>query len=145
VCATCTPTSNGERQIFFKEEVKSHVAAQLSLSNRLRDFFIDFRSGISAEIVSDREFEFGSSWFGSGQRAEAPTLQYVSSVRLIDRKSSATHMRRLRRMVVSSSVQKPGPSIRINSMEDLSRSMKVGQRARDKDAARRVGGIVVVV
>ncbi|MGB3331995.1 MAG: DUF3644 domain-containing protein [Mycobacterium sp.] len=43
---------------FNEEGVKSLVAAQLSLPNRLRDFFIDFRSGLSDDVVSDRRFEF---------------------------------------------------------------------------------------
>jgi len=53
VCATYTPTSKGEWQIFFNEEgVKSLVAAQLSLLNLLRDFFIDFRSGTSEDVTA---------------------------------------------------------------------------------------------
>jgi hypothetical protein len=43
---------------FNEEGVKSLVAAQLSLPSRLRNFFIDFRSGLNEDVVSDRRFEF---------------------------------------------------------------------------------------
>lgn len=58
MCATCTPTSKGNATFFNEEGVKSLLAAQLSLPHRHRDFFIDFRSGISEDVVGDRKFEF---------------------------------------------------------------------------------------
>jgi Protein of unknown function (DUF3644) len=43
---------------FNEQGVKSLVAAQLSLPNRLKNLFIDFRSGLTEEVLTDRRFEF---------------------------------------------------------------------------------------
>ncbi|CAM3070695.1 DUF3644 domain-containing protein [Mycobacterium intermedium] len=43
---------------FNEEGVKTLVAAQLSLPKRLRNFFIDFRSGLGEDVLNDRRFEF---------------------------------------------------------------------------------------
>lgn len=43
---------------FNEAGVKSLVAAQQSLPKKLKDFFIDFRSGLSDDVLSDRRFEF---------------------------------------------------------------------------------------
>ena len=43
---------------FSREGVARLIAAQQDLPARLKDFFIDFRSTLDAEIVNDRRFEF---------------------------------------------------------------------------------------
>jgi hypothetical protein len=43
---------------FTREGVASLVAAQEALPKRLRDFFVDYRSGLEPEVANDRRFEF---------------------------------------------------------------------------------------
>jgi len=43
---------------FNEAGVKSLVAAQQALPKKLKDFFIDYRSGLSEDVLSDRRFEF---------------------------------------------------------------------------------------
>jgi hypothetical protein len=43
---------------FSREGVARLVAAQQELPTRLKDFFIDFRSALDADIANDRRFEF---------------------------------------------------------------------------------------
>jgi hypothetical protein len=43
---------------FSREGVARLIAAQQGLPKRLKDFFIDFRSGLEEAVVDDRRFEF---------------------------------------------------------------------------------------
>ncbi|MEV0772748.1 DUF3644 domain-containing protein [Nocardia salmonicida] len=43
---------------FNEEGVKALVAAQQSLPKKLKDFFVEYRSGLDEDLKSDRRFEF---------------------------------------------------------------------------------------
>lgn len=43
---------------FTREGVASLIAAQEALPKRLRDFFINYRSGLEPDVANDRRFEF---------------------------------------------------------------------------------------
>lgn len=43
---------------FSREGAAALAKAQMALPQRLRDFFIDYRGGLTEEVLSDREFEF---------------------------------------------------------------------------------------